>query len=106
MKRVITAMSHNTGGGLPGNIPRMLPDTLDAHIDTRTWEVPAVFRFLQKHGNVAEDEMWRVFNMGIGYIMAVKPHFADAVASRLARRGEKVHTIGKLTRGNGKLVMS
>ncbi|MFW6059467.1 MAG: phosphoribosylformylglycinamidine cyclo-ligase [Phycisphaeraceae bacterium] len=104
VKRVVTAMSHITGGGLPGNVPRVLRDDLDARIRRDAWEVPTVFRFLQKHGNVDEAEMWRVFNMGIGFVMAVKPHFAQKVAARLKRMGETVHVLGELKRGTGKVV--
>ncbi|MDP7086442.1 MAG: phosphoribosylformylglycinamidine cyclo-ligase, partial [Phycisphaerales bacterium] len=70
VKKVVSTMAHITGGGLSGNLPRMLPPTLDAVIDVRTWEVPAIFDFLQRRGDVEQDEMYRVFNMGIGYVLA------------------------------------
>lgn len=105
-KQVITAMSHITGGGLPGNLPRALGDSLNAKIDRKAWAVTPVFRFLQKHGRVEDDEMLRVFNMGVGYVLAVKPHFADAVAQRLRKAGEAVCVLGKLVPGKGEVVFA
>ncbi len=101
VKRVVSAMAHITGGGLPGNLPRVLPKTLDAVIDTSTWEVPPIFTFLQNRGDVDTDEMYRVFNMGIGYVLAVRPTFADSVLRQLQRSGETARIIGKLTKGTG-----
>ena len=103
VKRPISGMAHITGGGLPGNLNRALPDDVDAAVDTSSWTVPPLFRFLQKHGNVAEDEMFRVFNMGVGYTLIVRPHFADAVAERLRRSGETVYRLGKIVKGSGKV---
>ncbi|HEX7010108.1 MAG TPA: phosphoribosylformylglycinamidine cyclo-ligase, partial [Phycisphaeraceae bacterium] len=104
VKQVIGGMAHITGGGLPGNIPRALGSHLNARIDRKAWDVPPVFRFLQKHGNVEEQEMFRVFNMGIGYVVIVRPHFADAVAERLTRRGQTVYRLGRITGGTGQVV--
>jgi phosphoribosylformylglycinamidine cyclo-ligase len=73
MKRItIHGMAHLTGGGFPDNIPRILPANLDVVIDRRSWTVPAVFRFIQQQGCVDRDEMYRVFNMGIGYVIIVR----------------------------------
>ncbi|MEM9913847.1 MAG: phosphoribosylformylglycinamidine cyclo-ligase [Planctomycetota bacterium] len=105
-KRPISGMAHITGGGLPGNVNRALPSNLDAKLSRKSWEVPALFRFLQKHGNIAEDEMLRVFNMGIGYTLIVRPHFADAVAEKLRKSGETVITLGKITAGSGQVVFT
>ncbi len=106
VKRPIAGMSHITGGGLPGNVNRALGSHLNAKISTKTWDVPPLFRFLQKHGNVDEQEMFRVFNMGIGYVVIVRPHFAESVADQLRRMGETVYTLGKITKGTGKVVLS
>ena len=106
VKRPIGGMSHITGGGLPGNVNRCLPPSIDARIDRKAWRVPPLFSFLQKHGDVADDEMLRVFNMGIGYVLIVRPHFADAVTDRLTRSGETVHLLGKTTRGTGQVVLT
>ena len=65
-----------------------------------------VFRFLQEQGNVADEEMFNVFNMGIGYVVAVRPTFAEAVMARLKKMGQEVCVLGKLTKGTGKVVIS
>ncbi|MEX0653481.1 MAG: phosphoribosylformylglycinamidine cyclo-ligase [Phycisphaeraceae bacterium] len=103
VKQVVSAMSHITGGGMVGNIPRTLGDTLDANIARDAWQVPPVFKFLQKHGNVADEEMLRVFNMGVGYVLIVRPYFAEAIADRLTRAGETVFRLGELVPGSGKV---
>ncbi len=103
VKKVISAMAHITGGGLAGNLERVLPKHLDASIDRRAWTVPPLFRFLQEQGRVDEEEMRRVFNMGIGYALVVRPTFAESVATRLARAGERVHKIGTIVKGNGRV---
>jgi phosphoribosylformylglycinamidine cyclo-ligase len=105
VKQVVGGMAHITGGGLPGNVCRALPSNLDARIDTSAWTVPPVFDFLQSHGRVARDEMFRVFNMGIGYTMIVRPHFADSVREQLRKMGETAHVIGKVVRGSGEVVL-
>jgi len=101
----VSGMAHITGGGLVGNVNRALPDHLDAKISRKTWEVPPVFDFLQKHGGVKRDEMFRVFNMGVGYTLIVRPHFADAVAQKLARAGETVYRLGEVVSGTGRVRM-
>ena len=106
VKQVVTAMSHVTGGGLPGNVGRTLPDHLDARLSLSSFPRPAVFDFLQKHGDVEEQEMRRVFNCGIGYVLAVRPHFADAAMDKLRRAGEKVYRLGELTQGTGKVKLT
>ncbi len=100
VKRVVTAMAHITGGGLPENVGRILPPDCDAVIETRRWERPPVFAYLQRLG-VDRQEMYRVFNMGIGYVLAVRPAFADSVARQLQRAGEKPVIIGGVQRGQG-----
>jgi phosphoribosylformylglycinamidine cyclo-ligase len=96
-------MAHITGGGLADNLERVLPKNVDAVIDRGAWNVPAVFRFLQSHGKVDEEEMRRVFNMGIGYVVIVRPAFAAAVTEKLEKSGERVFAIGKITRGAGRV---
>src|SRR5690606_26291138 len=83
VKQVITAMANITGSGLPGNVPRTLGNSLNAKVSLKAWDVPPVFRFLQQHGNVSDEEMFKVFNMGIGYVIVVKPHFAESVKHQL-----------------------
>ena len=106
VKQVVTAMSHITGGGLPGNVHRTLPPSTDARIDLSSFPRPAVFDFLQHQGKVADDEMLRVFNCGIGYVLAVRPHFADAAQDKLRRAGETVYRIGELVRGTGRVKLT
>ncbi|MFM9994171.1 MAG: phosphoribosylformylglycinamidine cyclo-ligase [Phycisphaerales bacterium] len=103
VKKVISGMAHITGSGLAGNLCRALNPKVDAVIDTGSWPVPPVFTFLQKHGGVPDDEMRRVFNMGIGYCLIVRPDFADSIAQRLRKLGERVYAIGKVVKGRGEV---
>lgn len=103
VKKVVSGMAHVTGGGLEGNLNRALHDGVDALVDAGSWPVTPVFRFLQAKGGVDEAEMRRVFNMGVGYCLVVRPTFADSVTRRLERSGERVHRIGRIVRGTGKV---
>jgi phosphoribosylformylglycinamidine cyclo-ligase len=105
VKKVVHAMAHITGGGLPGNIPRVLPKTCDAVIKKESWPKHKIFTFLQAKGPVEEDEMYRVFNMGVGFVLIVAEDFADSIAEKLTRYGEKVYNIGRITTGTGKVVL-
>jgi phosphoribosylformylglycinamidine cyclo-ligase len=102
MKTVpVKGMAHITGGGLIGNVPRMLPKGAKAVIVGDAWPRPALFRWLQAHGNVAEPEMHRVFNCGIGLVIAVRARDAERAMQRLRRAGETVFRIGTVERGRG-----
>jgi phosphoribosylformylglycinamidine cyclo-ligase len=105
VKKIVHAMAHITGGGLVGNIPRVLPKNCDASIKKDSWPKHSVFNFLQENGPVEEQEMYRVFNMGIGYVLIVAEDFADSVKHKLQRYGEKVYKIGRITGGNGKVYL-
>ncbi len=105
VKRVVHAMAHITGSGIAGNVPRVLPSDCNAVIKKSAWPRPKIFNFLQKIGPVEEEEMFRVFNMGIGYVVIVAEDFADAVATKLIQWGEKVDNIGRITRGTGQCVL-
>jgi phosphoribosylformylglycinamidine cyclo-ligase len=105
VKRVVHAMAHITGGGLVGNIPRVLPKNCNAVLKTSSWPLPPIFPFLQKAGPVEDKEMFRVFNMGIGFVLVVAENFADAIAAKLRRSGEDVYKIGTITQGTGKVVL-
>jgi len=105
VKRVVHAMAHITGSGIAGNVPRVLPSDCNAVIRKSAWPRPKIFNFLQKKGPVEEEEMFRVFNMGIGYVVIVAEDFADAVASKLIQWGEKVDNIGRITRGTGQCIL-
>ena len=101
VKKVISGMAHITGGGLAGNLERVLHDRVDAVIDYGSWDVPAVFSFLQGHGGVADDEMARTFNMGIGYCLIVRESFAASIQKQLTRLGERPRVIGRIEPGAG-----
>jgi phosphoribosylformylglycinamidine cyclo-ligase len=101
VKKVITGMAHITGSGMEGNLCRALHPGVDAVVDINAWERPALFKFLQEHGRVDEDEMRRVFNCGIGYTLIVRPAFVDGVKEKLEKLGETVHVIGKVVKGKG-----
>lgn len=94
----IKGLAHITGGGLTGNLPRILPDGCSARIRRGSWPVPPVFRFLEKRGTIALDEMYRVFNMGIGMVIVIAPAAADRVMERLSRLGEQAHLIGEIAK--------
>jgi phosphoribosylformylglycinamidine cyclo-ligase len=97
---MVTGLAHITGGGLPANVPRMLPDDCDAVLRRGAWSVPPVFGLLE-HLGVAEDEMYRVFNMGIGLVLAVRPRSARVILQQLQRAGEEPVLIGRVRRGHG-----
>lgn len=102
-KRVIKAMAHITGGGLGGNIPRVLPKGLSVRIKRGSWAVPPIFKLIAAKGPVDPIEMVRVFNMGIGFVMIVSPHFAGPIMSRLRKAGERCWLLGKLKKGGPEL---
>ena len=104
VKRIVHAMAHITGGGLVGNIPRVLPKDCNAVIKKSSWPKHKIFTFLQKAGPVEEAEMFRVFNMGIGFVLIVAEDFADSIVKKLSRYGEQVYKIGRITSGTGKVV--
>jgi phosphoribosylformylglycinamidine cyclo-ligase len=97
----IRALCHITGGGFPGNLPRVMPPGLGAVLRRGSWEVPPLFRLLQKGGNVSEDEMHRTFNMGVGMILVVSPEALHEVEHSLERRGETSFVIGRVAPGEG-----
>ena len=92
----IKAMAHITGGGFIDNIPRSLPAGLGARIARGSWPVPPLFTLIQEKGAIAEEEMYRVFNMGIGMTLVVAPADADGIAQTLAAAGERVFRIGEV----------
>ena len=105
VKRVVHGMAHITGGGLVGNIPRVLPKDCNAVIKKSSWSRHNIFTFLQNAGPVEEEEMFRVFNMGIGFVLIVAEDFANSIARKLTKFGEKVYRIGRITTGTGKVVL-
>ncbi|MEA3250691.1 MAG: phosphoribosylformylglycinamidine cyclo-ligase [Pseudomonadota bacterium] len=97
----VHALSHITGGGLTENLPRVLPDHLTARIDANAWQRPAVFDWLQRQGNVAEREMYRVLNCGIGMVVVVPADQADAARRHLEAAGEQVVQLGDIVARDG-----
>jgi phosphoribosylformylglycinamidine cyclo-ligase len=98
----VKGMAHITGGGLTENIPRILPEHLTARIERKEWPLPPLFQWLQKEGQVADAEMHRVFNCGIGMVVIVAREAAGVAMQLLAAAGEQVHHIGLIeTRGAG-----
>jgi len=97
----IKGMAHITGGGLVGNVPRMLPAGTQAAIHAARWPRPPLFGWLQAQGGVAEDEMHRVFNCGIGMVLAVAPANVRKTLERLKRLGEVAYEIGSIEKGKG-----
>lgn len=98
----VRAMAHITGGGIEGNLPRVLPKACKAVLEKNRIETPELFRFLQKAGNVPEDEMWRVFNMGIGYMLVVKPQSCDQVLQQLKGMNMKATLLGTIEKKKSK----
>jgi phosphoribosylformylglycinamidine cyclo-ligase len=95
----VLAMAHVTGGGITENLPRVLPEGCQAVIDPRAWPVPPIFRVIQEGGRVEETEMRRTFNMGIGYLLVVRPSDADRAAQALTAGGERVFEVGEIRDG-------
>jgi len=100
----LRGIAHITGGGLPGNIPRVLPDGLECHIDPNAWHRPEIFQWLQSQGQVADDEMWRTFNCGIGLVIIVAPENAEKAKTLLEQCGETAFHIGQIEVGRAGVV--
>ncbi len=100
---LIKGMAHITGGGLTGNVPRILPEGLAASFNSKSWAVPPIFQLIQRQGDVDRDEMYRVFNMGIGMVLICSPDSVDQITRRLPE--SKV--IGKVVKqtGNARVVI-
>ncbi|PNK59758.1 phosphoribosylformylglycinamidine cyclo-ligase [Psychrobacter sp. FDAARGOS_221] len=90
------AMSHITGGGFTENLPRVLPDNLAAKIDTNSWQMPELFSWLQKHGNIEQSEMYRTFNCGVGFVVVLPAEVADQAVTILNDAGEDAFKLGEI----------
>jgi phosphoribosylformylglycinamidine cyclo-ligase len=97
----VHAVAHITGGGLPGNLPRVLPAAVDAVVDRGSWSEPRIFGEIRRAGGVAEAEMLRVFNLGIGMVLVVAPTAVDAALAAVAGSGHEPAVIGHLEAGTG-----
>jgi len=102
----VHAMAHITGGGLPGNLNRALPDTLDAAVDTGSWTIPNVYLQMERAGAVPRAEMFRTFNMGVGMVVLTRPADAEVVLSSARAAGISAWTLGHVTRGSGQVLLS
>lgn len=105
VKQIIHGIAHITGGGLIDNPPRLLPEGLAIRLERGSWTIPPVFPWLQSLGSVADDEMFRVFNMGIGLVMIVGTHFAESITRKL-NYNAKIPSwiIGEVIEGNREVV--
>lgn len=97
----VRALAHVTGGGIPGNLDRVLPPELDAAVDTATWEPQAEFRFLAERSGASAEEMFRTFNMGIGMVAIARPEEAGALLDSVRARGCEAWECGELVPGEG-----
>ena len=95
----VKGLAHITGGGITENIPRVLPEGLDAEIDTSTWQLGPVFDFLQEHGNIETAEMRRTFNCGVGMVAIVNAQDADRAIAVLEENGESAWRVGRIVAG-------
>ena len=97
---LVTGMAHITGGGLLDNPPRVVPDGLAVRLDASTWDIPPIFRLIQRQGNIAWSEMARVFNLGLGFLIFCRPeHEAQVVAGTAAAGGRRVGVVTPLSSG-------
>lgn len=99
VKSVVHGIAHITGGGLHENLTRILPEGAQAVIDRSGWPIPPVFRWLQQLGDLAPDEMDRVFNLGVGLVLVVSPYYAESVREQLSRAGWENWQIGHIAAG-------
>jgi phosphoribosylformylglycinamidine cyclo-ligase len=95
----VTGLAHITGGGVPGNLARVLPEGARARVDRRSWRVPAVFGAIQEAGAVPDDDMARTFNLGVGFILCVRAERAAEVMAELEERGERPWLVGDVAAG-------
>lgn len=105
VRNVVTAMAHITGGGLRENIARVLPPKCDAVIKKSAWRPPPVFDFLRRLGTTRA-EMFKVFNMGVGFVFVVRPKFVDGVSKALRKSGERPFLLGRIQRGGGRVCLT
>ncbi len=99
----LVAMAHITGGGLTDNIPRVLAETLDAEIDTASWQIPALFTFLMEKGGLGIDDARQALNLGVGMVLVVKANRVTEVLDQLREAEEPAWVLGRLVKGTGKV---
>jgi phosphoribosylformylglycinamidine cyclo-ligase len=96
----VSALAHITGGGIPGNLPRVLPSGVKAIIDLDAWPIPSIFKYLAKLGEIDTDELLQSFNMGVGMIVIIPADYVKEAEADLKRRREKFFRIGRIERGD------
>jgi phosphoribosylformylglycinamidine cyclo-ligase len=101
----VRGMAHVTGGGIGGNLGRVIPEGLSARLYPRKWTVPTVFRTLQSLGDIAEREMFLAFNMGLGFLIVVPEPAVDEAMDRLCEAGEEVALVGEIVRGSARVML-
>ena len=101
----VHAISHITGGGLLENIPRVLPQHLAAKLDTNSWQMPEIFQWLQKQGNIESNEMYRVLNCGVGMVVVVPQEESKTVIAKLNELGESAWLIGEVIESSDEQVI-
>ncbi len=101
----VQGMAHITGGGITENLQRVIPGGMGAEVDGSQIEVPAIFKLIQELGNVSREEMFRTFNMGIGYILVLRPHHLDKALNYLRAKGEKCIVLGRISAKESKVVV-
>ncbi|MFQ5498893.1 MAG: phosphoribosylformylglycinamidine cyclo-ligase, partial [Candidatus Zixiibacteriota bacterium] len=104
-KHTIHGMAHITGGGIPGNLKRILPDGLQAAIDKSSFPVLPIFEYLGQAGNIDPEDIYSAFNMGIGYILVVPSKEADSVMNAIQSTGERVYRIGEIVHGDSDVIL-
>ncbi|WP_368184056.1 phosphoribosylformylglycinamidine cyclo-ligase [Aestuariibius sp. HNIBRBA575] len=97
----VHGLAHITGGGLTENLPRVLPDGLGCNVDLNAWDLPPVFKWLAQHGGLAESELLKTFNSGLGMVLVVAADRADALTELLTEQGETVARLGTVNAGEG-----
>jgi phosphoribosylformylglycinamidine cyclo-ligase len=101
----VKAMAHITGGGMIGNLSRVVPDGLSARLHFSNWKIPPMFRAIQQLGDIADEEMFATFNMGIGYVLVIPEPSVPQALSLLADRGEEVIELGEVTPGSARVTL-
>jgi phosphoribosylformylglycinamidine cyclo-ligase len=100
VKKVVKGIAHITGGGLPGNIIRVIPRSCGIRLYSRRWKRSPLFALLKKWGGVDDEEMYRVFNMGVGLAIISAPYYADAMTKRIRKLGHRAWKIGEVVQGD------
>lgn len=101
----VKGIGHITGGGFYENIPRILPENVDAKIDIGSWEIPSIFKLIQKKGNITDKEMFSTFNMGVGMAVIIREKDVKQAIQILKDAGEDVKIIGEIVKGNKQVIL-